>query len=234
MTAGRCGSGTVYADFSCPACYLASLHQDRLVAAGLPAPDWRAVEHRPRLPVTGVRLDAGAQATRDRALDDIRALAWPGEALPAHAPGLLPHTGAAVAAYAEAYGAGVADLVRPLLFSALWIDGQDIGDPEVLRRLLPGAFRRGRRTSDPIRDFGYAVSSQRAPVTHLAYSLARRWQQDWLALGGAVALTYVDGRTTLTGERALARLTPPAPAEDTAPPERRASADADAALAGRR
>ena len=226
MTVGGCGTRAVYADFTCPACYLASLHQDRLVAAGLPAPDWRAVEHRPRLPFTGVRLDAAARATRDRELDDIRALAWPGEALPAHAPRLLPHTGAAVAAYAEAYGAGVADLVRPLLFSAFWIDGQDIGDPEVLRRLLPGAFRRGRRTSDPIRDFGYAVSSQRAPITHLAYSLVHRWQQDWLALGGAVALTHVDGATTLTGRRALARLTPPAPAEGRVP--------TDVALTGRR
>lgn len=228
MTVQQCVTEAVYADFTCPACYLASLHHDRLLAAGLHAPDWRAVEHRPRLPWTGVRLDAVAQATRDRELDEIRALAWPGEALPPHAPRLLPHTGAAVAAYAEAYGAGVADLVRSLLFSAYWIDGQDIGDPEVLRRLLPGAFRRGRRTSDPIRDFGYAVSSQRAPVTHVAYSLVHRWQHDWLALGGAVALTYVEGGTTLTGEHALARLMPPAPAESTTP------ADAGVALAGRR
>lgn len=227
MTAEPRVTGAVYADFACPACYLASLHQDRLVAAGLPAPDWRAVEHRPRLPVTGVRLGAAALATRDRDLDGVRAFAWPGEALPARAPHLLPHTGAAVAAYAEAYGAGVADLVRPLLFSAFWVDGQDIGDPEVLRRLLPEAFRRGRRTSDAIRDFGYAVSSQRAPLTHLAHSLVHRWQQDWLALGGAVALTYVDGDTTLTAERALACLTPPAPAEGTAPAP-------DVTLAGRR
>lgn len=216
MTAlDRPATDAVYADFTGPACYLASLRLDRLLAAGLPAPDWRAVEHRPRLPVTGLRLGESARETRDRELDDVRSLGLPGETLPEHAPALLPHTGSAVAAYAEAYGAGVADLVRPLLFQAYWVDGLDIGNPEVLRRLLPAAFRQGRRTSDPIsdpiRDFGYAVTSAHTPITHAAYSRVHRWQQDWLALGGAVALTLVTDSATVTGERALSRLTPSSP-----------------------
>jgi 2-hydroxychromene-2-carboxylate isomerase len=226
----RPAADTVYADFTCPACYLASLRVDRLLAAGLPVPDWRAVEHRSRLPITGLRLDTAARETRDRELDEVRALALPGEILPDHAPALLSHAGSSVAAYAEAYGAGVADLVRPLLFRAYWVDGLDIGDPEVLRRLLPAAFRGGRRTADAIRDFGYAVTSQRTPITHAAFSRVHRWQQDWLALGGAVALTLVTGFATLTGGRALNNLTAPAPvvAAD-APSARRVPA-----LAGRR
>lgn len=203
-------NAAVYADFSSPAGYLASLRVDRLLTAGLPVPDWRAVEHRPRLPFTGLRLDPAARAVRDRELDEVRALLRPGEELPERAPALLPHTASTVAAYAEAYEAGVADLVRPLLFRAYWVDGLDIGDPEVLRRLLPGAFRSLRQIAspvgDPVRDFGYVVTSQHAPLTHQAGTRLCRWQQDWLALGGPVALTLVTDGGTTTGAAALGRL----------------------------
>ena len=196
-------SAVVYADFSCAACYLASLRVDRLLAAGQAVPDWRAVEHRPRLPLTGLRLDPAARAVRNHELTTVRTLAGSGEDLPTMAPAVLPHTAAAVAAYAEAYGAGVADLVRPLLYHAYWIEGRDIGDPEVLRRLLPAAFAQGSRTSDPIRDFGYAVTSQHGPITTTAYRRMRQWQQDWLALGTQVALILITDDTTLTGTAAL-------------------------------
>jgi len=119
---------------------------------------------------------------------------------------VLPHTGAAVAAYAEAFGAGIADLVRPLLFWAYWVEGRDIGDPEVLRRLLPAAFAQGSRTSDPIRDFGYAVTSQHGPITTAAYRRIRQWQQDWLALGTSVALTLTEDQTTSVGGAVLDHL----------------------------
>jgi hypothetical protein len=196
----------VYADFTCPACYLASLRVDRLLAAGRPVPDWRAVEHRPRLPVTGIRLDTSARATRDQELDRIRRQLRPDERLPEDAPSRLPHSGSAVAAYAEAYEAGVADLVRQLLFRAYWVDDQDIGDPEVLRRLLPDAFRQGTRTSDGTRGFGYAVTSQHGPVTIAAANRIQRWQRDWLALGSPVGLTLVTNSLTLAGENALEHL----------------------------
>lgn len=196
----------VYADFSCPACYLASLRVDRLSGTGYAVPDWRAVEHRPRLPLTGLRLDPPARAVRDRELHRVRSLASPGEELPATAPAVLPHTGAAVAAYAEAFGAGIADLVRPLLFRAYWVEGRDIGDPEVLRRLLPAAFAQGGRTSDPIRDFGYAVTPQHGPITTAAYRRIRQWQEDWLALGTSVALTLTEDQTTSVDDAVLDHL----------------------------
>lgn len=201
-------SAVVYADFSCPACYLASLRVDRLLAAGLPTPDWRAVEHRPRLPLTGLPLTTTVRTARDRALDRVRLLADPGESLPARAPDRLPHTGSAVAAYAEAYGVGAADLVRPLLFHAYWEEGRDIGDPEVLRRLLPSALARGSITGDPVRGFGYAVTSQHGPVTTAAYRRIRQWQQDWLALGAEVALTVATDTGVLTASAALDALRP--------------------------
>lgn len=224
----------VYADFSCPACYLASLRVDRLLDAGRPVPDWRAVEHRPRLPVTGIRLEPSARATRTQELAGVRTLLQPGEQLPTAAPDILPNTGAAVAAYAEAYGAGVADLVRPLLFHSYWVEERDIGDPEVLRRLLPAAFARGRRTSDPIRDFGYAVTSQHGPVTTGAYRRIRDWQQQWLESGTAVTLTLVTDSTTVSGTVVLEHLTaPPRPRGHTPARTQRLPHRNNAVLAGR-
>ena len=49
----------VYADFNCVYCYLASQRADRLVQDGKADIEWRAVEHRPRLPVTGVKSGPG-------------------------------------------------------------------------------------------------------------------------------------------------------------------------------
>ena len=224
----------IYADFTCPACYLAGLRADRRLAEGLPAPDWRAVEHRPRLPFPGVRLGAGARAVRDRELAEVRLLLEEGEELPESVPGLLPNTAAAVAAYAEAYEAGVADLVRPLIFRAYWVEGLDIGDPEVLRRLLPDAFRQGRRTSDCIRDFGYAVTSQHTTITYAAGRRVRAWEQEWLTRGAGTGLTLVTDAGTLTGERALRYLAEPAPATASAAPADALDLADALALAGRR
>ena len=115
--------------------------------------------------MTGVRFDAaGRQHLQDESTT-IRALLQPGEVLPADAPGFLPNTGPAVAGYAEAYGAGVAGPVRRLLFDACWTGGADIGNPEVLRRLLAGPIRAGHSTSLPLRDSGYAVSLAGGPIT---------------------------------------------------------------------
>lgn len=206
-------SGAIYADFTCPACLLASQRVDRMSGAGQPSPDWRAVEHRPRLPLTGLRLDPGAVAVRDRELSLIRKFAEAGEDLPPKAPGFLPHPAGANAAYAEAYCAGVADMVRQLLFRAYWFEARDISDPEVLRRLLPPAFARGRHISDPVHDFGYAVTPQRGPISTSAYRRLYEWQQDWLALGASVTFTLTDKDTTLTDTEALASLRVPTPTE---------------------
>ena len=66
-------SVTVYADFTCPDCYLAARRTDILAAAGVPV-DFRVVEHRPHLPVAGEKLAAADQdglTERFRALQDL-------------------------------------------------------------------------------------------------------------------------------------------------------------------
>lgn len=76
----------------------------------------------------------------------------------------------------------------------------------MLRRLLPAVFAQGIQTSDPVRDFGYAITPQHDPITAAAYRRIREWQQDWLALGTRVALTLTTGDTTITGAAVLSDL----------------------------
>lgn len=200
---------TVYADFTSAECYLASVRTDRLIEAGNRAPDWRAVEHRPRLPLSGVRLNGAAHAIRGKELATARQLLEPGEVFEARNPGFLPNTRAAIAAYAAAHVVGIADLARRLLFDAYWVRGADIGDPEVLRRLLATEVERARTSTDPLLHSGYVVTSELSPVRDIAHLRIRDWQQAWLSLGTPVELTVVDPHTTECGSSALQRFTRP-------------------------
>ena len=171
----------IYADFSCPFCYLASTRVDVLRSAGFDV-DWRAVERAPSLPVPGRRLDVAGEHALDAELAETRDLLLPDERLACTRPNVVPNTQAAVTGYAEAYGAGVADDVRRLLFRAYWDRGVNIGDPEQLRRPLVGPMLRGRSRSDPLRLSGYAVSVGRGPITTGAWRRIRAWRDEWTAL----------------------------------------------------
>jgi hypothetical protein len=199
-------SDRIYADFTDPLAYLASRRLDRIGTAGRPAPDWRAVSHRHGLPRVTLRLGAEGLAHREAELDRVRGLLHPGEELPGRAPGLLPHPDAPVAAYAEAYCAGHGTEVRRALFEAYWVDGQDIGDPEVLRRLLPPVVARRPYTGDPLHDFGYAVSPARIPLTAAAAHRVRDWQAEWLLLGTPVTFTLTVDDGAHVAVNALQRL----------------------------
>ena len=123
------------------------------------------------------------------------------------APRLLPKTVAAVSGYAEAYGAGVGDDVRRLLYAAYWVDSADIGSPEVLRRRLTGPILRGRSPSWPLRESGYTVAVSRGPITTSAWRRIRVWREEWASTGtGAVPTLVVGGGSPSTGEAALRRL----------------------------
>lgn len=98
-------------------------------------------------------------------------------------PTLVPKTQAAVSAYAEGCGAEVGDEIRWLLFTAYWVDGMDIGNPAVLFALLGGTFMRGNATSEPIREWGFAVTVTGGPITTRAWHLVRDWNQEWQTLG---------------------------------------------------
>jgi len=113
---------------------------------------------------------------------------------------------AAVSAFAEADGAGVGDDVRRLLLSAYWVHRANIGDPEIVRRLIPGAILRGNSTSDPLRRFGYAVSSRRGPITTDAHERIRHWQNERTKLGVRGDLILVENGRISIGLDALDRM----------------------------
>lgn len=196
----------IYADFTDPLAYLASRRVDQLAEAGGQPPDWRAVAHRHGLPQVSLRLDATARATRQAELERVRGLLLPGEDLPGRAPEVLPHPDAPVAAYAEAYGAGYGPEVRRALFQAYWVDGADIGDPEVLRRLLPQVISRRMYLGSPLKDFGYAVAPSRTPLTTWSAHRIRDWQAEWLRLGTPVTLTVATDAGCRVGLDAVHRL----------------------------
>jgi hypothetical protein len=196
---------TVYADFSCPDCYLAAHRVDVLRAAGV-AVVWRAVELSPHLPVGGRKLSADEQDGLAQRFAELDELLLPGESLPRTIPALLPKTEAAVSAYAEAYGIGVADDVRRLLTALYWQQGADIGSPAVLRGPLEGPILRSTSTVEALRSSGYAVSVDRGPITFEAWRRTVTWHREWAALGSSALPVVLTGGATLSGRDALQRL----------------------------
>ena len=193
----------IYADFGSVACYLASRRADALTAAGIPV-DWRAVEADPWLPVSWRRIDVAGHAVLERELESLESLLLPDEELPLSLPAFRPNTRGAVSGFAEAYGAGVSDDVRRLLFDAYWTRGADIGSPGVLRRLLAGPLLRGHSPSVPVTEFGYAVSPSRGPITTDAFRLIREWSRQREILGaGRLPVLVVDEWSPVSGETAL-------------------------------
>ena len=196
----------IYSDFGSPAGYLASRRVDLLGAAGVRV-DWRAVETDPRRSVGAGRMATTERETLERELASLAHLLLPEEELPRSLPAFRPNTRAAVASYAEAYGAGVADDVRRLLFAAYWVQGSDIGSPEVLRRLLAGPILRGDSTSVPLREYGLAVSPSRGPITMGAHRRIRAWAEESRGVDRAVLpILVADGSLPVSGETALRRL----------------------------
>jgi hypothetical protein len=211
----------LYADLTCPACYLASLRTDLLAAAGLDTPQWRLVEHRPSIWLTPVTPDERTQAGRERELAAVLATVRSGEpiapeALPRRVPGRLPNTGPAVTAYAEAVNAGVGDVVRRLLFAAYWLDGLDIGSSGVLRALLlapvqhavaerfdyarqaPWPHAAWTGAAEVVPWTGNVISVQGGAITAAGEDLVRSWRQERAALQAPACLTLL----TATGELA--------------------------------
>jgi hypothetical protein len=195
----------VYADFTCPDCYLAARRADLLAAGSVPI-DFRAVEHRPDLPVSGFRLSAADQTAMIGRFHTLYGLLLPGEQLPWSLPPLIPKSEASVSAYAEAHGGPVDEDVRRLLFNLYWREGADIGNPNVLRTPLAGPILRSGSTVDPLRQFGYAVSIDRGPISTTAYRRIRAWRAEWQQLGSPSLPMLLVGGATLHGIEALRRL----------------------------
>jgi DSBA-like thioredoxin domain len=125
----------VYGDFNNLYCYLASQRADQLVREGKADVEWCAVEHRPRLPVTGAKPPPGSVGAQDD-LAEAAQHALPGEQLPAGPPAVISNTSAAVSAYAEPVADGIQDRLRLRLFKAIWAQGRNMSSAYDVRRVV--------------------------------------------------------------------------------------------------
>lgn len=191
----------LFVDLTSPWAYLAHL---RLTQHGQDVA-WAAVQRQTTIPWTGLRGGGPARDHLERELEAVRASS-PGDDLPSRVPAVLPHPRPVAAAYAEAVDLGAGPEVRQVLLEGYWQEGLDIGDPEVLRRLMPTVIVGPRTlcTGDPRREFGYLVSPAREPLSNTAYHQLARWQEEWDGLGrpGPVALVGPNGAVR-TGLAAL-------------------------------
>ncbi len=197
---GRVGSFVVYGDFTDALSYLASRCLDRARGTGIDV-EWRAVVGHPSLTVT---RHAWPQAQRPSRLlqgpwRHLTRREVEGVVEPVYAVRPQP----SVSAYAEAVGAGVGDAVRHLLFDAYWSHGTDIGNPDVLRRLLTVPILHGTSTSSPVDLYGYVVAPSGSPVTTGAWRRIRTWQREWDALSRAQLPVVLNGSSMASGRDAL-------------------------------
>ncbi|WP_396448360.1 DsbA family protein [Actinomadura sp.] len=214
----------VYGDFNCPYSYLASLRVDELVRRGAAEVEWRAVEHDPKLPLTGAPSGA-AQDEWARELGEIADISRPGERVPDAPPALVSNTGSAVAAYAEALTDGMADEVRRAIFRAIWVEGRHVSSPYEIRRIvaelmyprtppdvhrygpdLPMAIDTGRVALGTERRFGATVSVQGGPLTLAGQRRVEQWRAEWQSRTQVVPAVVSPDGELLPGLAGLARL----------------------------
>jgi hypothetical protein len=210
-------SVTVVGDFADPLSFLASQRVEQLRSLGLLDPTWAAVEANRMLPVAG-------RALEDALVAEVRRLANPGEAVPS-ADLQMPNSRAATAAYAESFADGVSGEMRRALFDAAWVTGRDIGNPDVVRRIVfevrnpvppPGDIDWRIRANlpcvplgdkDPItvsRRLGLTVSMGRGPLTIRGQQRIDEWRALWQRFGSpALPLVITDLGEAYSGERAL-------------------------------
>lgn len=194
----------IYGDFTELLSLVASLRADALIAQGHQV-QWRAVVGRPSTTVVSrPRSDAGRSEIA-QAATTWRESARPGEpgSLARQAPGFVPYAGAAAAAYAEGVGAGIGDHVRYLLFESYWREHEDIGNPDVLRRLLTIPVLHAGAQSDVLREYGYAVSIAGGPVTSEAWRLRHSWEVAFRGLDRAALPVVTNEEDVYSGEEAI-------------------------------
>lgn len=177
----RMGARTIvaYGDLNCPFCYAL---EERLVARDVEHQvEWRLVEHAPELPVEpgAVRPEQLEELGRE-----LEALVERAPDVRISRPPFRPSSGPAIRAVAEACLSDPprAWLLRLSLFRALWRDGRNIADPQVIAALVE------RAGLPPLHG------------TPEAAELAARWTREWRdARYERIPVMLSDVDTTLLG-----------------------------------
>lgn len=181
----------VYGDFNCPFSALASARVSRLERLGVVHVDWRAVEHAPDIPPTGIELTGELASELQRELEQIRGLMSADEPDRLTLPARQPNTRLATAAFA-ATPTPDRPAMRDRLFAAHWSEGADLTDDTTLAQL-------GATTTDT--------------------ATADQWREEWASLTEPIVPVMVlpDGYVS-RGLGALARLAKLAGTPDTSRP----------------
>lgn len=153
----------IYGDFNCPFSALASVQARRLERRGNVRIDWCAVDHDPSIPSSGAAITGALQSDGERELDQVRDLLADDEAERLRRPPLRPNTWLVTGAYA-ACPEQSRPLLRETLFAMCWHHGEDLGDPQVVRRLC------GERAD---------------------HETASGWREEWTGLPESVVPTMV-------------------------------------------
>jgi len=129
---------TVFSDYICPFCYIGDLRLDRLREHFQLKINWMLVEIHPETPAEGVPVaDLGYSAARWRQIKDNLARLAGEEGVTLHELIFTANSNRALrlAEAAKQAGAGVFYRLHRRLFEAYFLDGLNIGDEAVLRRL---------------------------------------------------------------------------------------------------
>lgn len=196
---------TIYGDFTDPLSYIASLRVDALRLAQTPV-QWRAVTEDSPTSTTSTPLRADRGQHLEEVMHWWRQNRLPGDRPDDEPPHFLPFGQPPLSAYAEAVVAGVDDHVRHLLFSTYFIDHEDIGNPDLLRRLLAIPMIHGRSGAAGYADQGYAVAIGGGPLTTDAWRLIRQWHTGWTGVEHDDLPLVTDGSLTLSGFDAVQHL----------------------------
>lgn len=169
---------TIYGDFNCPYSALASARADVLLDAGFHEIDWRAIQHDTEIPTVGEPVDGDVAVELKREVAEVLDLSDHDLRLRPVVPPVRANTEAACAAFAA--GVDDPDPLRQRLFAAVWADGDNVGDPQVLDRVA-----------------GHSRD----------HALAGEWQDKYRALPRPItpSLVFPDGRVS-RGLGALAQL----------------------------
>jgi predicted DsbA family dithiol-disulfide isomerase len=130
-------TATVWSDYICPWCYLGHDRTTLMRDLGVEVTS-RPFELHPETPATGYRVRPGGRLSQvfDRIAAECDELG-----LPFRAPEVVPNSRRALAT-AEAVRVGWPEAFGQLdqdLFTAHWVDGRDVGDPDTLDALVAGA-----------------------------------------------------------------------------------------------